>query len=233
VFLGAVEEEITLHADVIGRSDVGGWGGYLQARYARHREHHLAEHARRTVEHLWAIDKSRPLHSIVLAGPDEGLAVLRRALPKALANCVVADVALEMWVPAADVVKRIEEIDAQAREREDRELVARVADEASAPGSYATVGWDDALQALAQGRVHRLVLPRGARIAGVECREGHFLAVSPASACPLCGARPEPVEDVVEPAIRMAMHTDALVHFVAPGATEALAKHGAAALLRY
>ena len=116
VVLGTVEEEVTLHGDVIGRSAVGGWA---QANYARHREHHLHEHARRTVEHLWAIDRSRPIHSLVLCGPDEGLAVLKRLLPLALARAVVATIPMEMFAVPSDVVKRVQSIELEAREKKE------------------------------------------------------------------------------------------------------------------
>jgi peptide subunit release factor 1 (eRF1) len=233
VFLGAVEEEITLQADIVARTDVGGWGGYLQSRYARHREHHLAAHARRTIEHLWAIDRSRPMHGVILSGPEEPLAVLRRMLPKALARSVVATVSLDMSMPVDQVLERVTDIDAAARLHEDEGTVARIAEEASVPGGLATVGWDDTLQALGEGRVHMVVLPQGAKAAGVECPQEHFLAVSPIERCPLCGERLLVSEDVVETAIRAAMHTDALVHFVAGPPGGLLGRYGVVALLRF
>lgn len=232
VFLGAIEEEITLQADVVARTDVGGWGGYLQSRYARHREHHLAEHVRRTVEHLWAIDKSRPMHALILSGPDEALAALRRMLPKALSRSVVATLPLDLSMPAAAVLKRVEEVDAAAREREDEALVDAIIEESLTPGGLATTGWDDTLQALAEGRVHMLLLPHGARREGVECPNEHFVSTSAPERCPLCSEPLVASDDVVEGAIRVAMHTDALVHFVDPG-DGPLARCGIVARLRF
>jgi len=229
VVLGAVEEEVTLHGDVIGRSAVGGWA---QANYARHREYHLHEHARRTVEHLWAIDRSRPIHSLVLAGPDEALAVLKRMLPVALARSVVATMPMEMFAVLADVVKRVESIDGEAREKKDRDLVAELVTDA-AKGDHAAIGWDETLQAVSEGRVHMLVLPEGTTRSGVQCPEGHYLATADVKFCPLCGEALWQTDDIAEGAVRTAMATDAQVHFLAPTASELLADRGMAAFLRY
>jgi peptide subunit release factor 1 (eRF1) len=229
VVLGAVEEEVTLHGDVIGRSAVGGWA---QANYARHREHHLHEHARRTIEHLWAIDRSRPIHALVLAGPDEALAVLRRMLPAALARSVVATMPMEMFAVAADVVKRVAAIEVEARETKDHELIAELVEDAES-GGHASVGWDDTLRALGDARVHMLVLPDGKTRAGVQCPEGHYLSAAQMKFCPLCGEALLQTEDIAENAVRAAMATDAQVHFLAPQASEELADRGIAAFLRY
>ena len=203
----------------------------LQRRYARHREHHLIEHANRVVEHLWAIDRSRPLHAIVLAGPTEALVALRHVLPRALDRIVVGTAAVEMFASTADVVRHVAKIDEAAREREDEELVSRILDAAGAAGN-ATVGWDETLQALGEGRAHLLVFPAGASLPGVQCPNGHFLATAGES-CPLCNERLFSTGDIVEAAIGTAQHMDTRVHFLAPRASSLLERRGAAALLRY
>lgn len=234
VSLGAVEDEVTLASDVPPKSDVGGWGGYLQGRYARHLEHHLVEHARRTVERLWAIDRAHPLHALILSGPDEALSVLKRMLPRALERVIAGVVPGEMFAATSEIVRHVESLDAEAREREDRALVERALGDARA-GGLGAAGWDEALQALSDGRVQVMILPEGVTASGVECPLGHFLAASPAEICPVCGGRTEHTGDVVEAAIRVAMHTDARVHFVAPAAGRVLEEQasGAAAILRY
>jgi|CXWL01.1.fsa_nt_gi peptide chain release factor subunit 1 len=230
VFLGEVEEEETLHSDVIGRSAVGGWA---QARYARHRENQVHEHARRTLEHLWAIDRSRPLHALVLAGPDEALAELRRMLPKALARIVVDTIPAEMFAVTADVVKRVALIEREARDKRNLEIVQDLTTTA-AKGDAAITGWQDTLDALCAGRVHMLVVPAEGRVkAGVQCPDGHYIGVHAVTNCPVCDEPTWPATDVLEAAVRMAMSTDAVVLFVGPDAADALGSAGIGALLRY
>jgi peptide subunit release factor 1 (eRF1) len=229
VFLGGVEEEVVLHGEVLGRTAAGGWG---QANYARHREYHLHEHARRTVEQLWAMDRARPIHSLILGGPDEAVEVLRRVMPAALARLVVARVHIEMFASTSDVVTLVSTIDAAAREREDAALVAKLTTEAE-KGGRASIGWHDTLQAVGEARVHELVLPEGVTRPGVQCPEGHFLATCSLKFCPLCDEPLWETDDIVENAVRVALHTDARIHFLAPEAGKALAEVGPAAVLRY
>jgi peptide chain release factor subunit 1 len=230
VFLGEVEEEETLHSDVIGRSAVGGWA---QARYARHRDNQMHEHARRTLEHLWAIDRSRPIHALVLAGPDEALAELRRMLPKALARIVVDTIPAEMFAVTADVVKRVALIERAARDKRNLEIVQDLTT-AAAKGDAAITGWQDTLDALCAGRVHMLVVPAEGRVkAGVQCPDGHYIGVHAVTNCPVCDEPTWPATDVLEAAVRMAMSTDAVVLFVGPDAADALGSAGIGALLRY
>ncbi|MEX2246182.1 MAG: Vms1/Ankzf1 family peptidyl-tRNA hydrolase [Dehalococcoidia bacterium] len=232
VFLGEVEEEVMIEADGLGRTSVGGWGGYLQARYARHREHHLHEHARRTAERLWAIAQERPLHTLVLGGPEEALVALRVVLPRALAGLVVGTLPIEMFAGTAEIVGRVADVEAAARQQEDRELVEELTVGAR-KGAHAVLGWDDTLQALAEGRVHVLVLAGMPGGAGVECPEGHVLARGDElQVCPFCGEGLWHVDDVAEAAVRAALHTDARVHAIS-GGSQGLGRHGAGAILRY
>jgi len=229
VFLGGVEEEVMLHSEVLGRTAAGGWG---QANYARHREFHLHEHARRTVEHLWAMDRARPMNTLIISGPDEAVEVLRRMMPPGMAGKVVDSVHIEMFAVTPDIVKLVSSIDAAAREREDADLVAKLVTEAK-KGGRATLGWHDTLQAIGEGRVHKLVLPERVTRPGVQCPEGHFLGTCALKFCPICGEQLWETDDIAENAVRVAMRTDSLVHFLAPEAGRALKDLGPAAELRY
>ena len=232
VSLGSVEDEVTLTSDVPAKSDVGGWGGYLQGRYARHRERHLVEHASRTIEHLWSIDRKHPLHSLILSGPDESLAVLRRMLPSALARIVAGVIPGEMFAATAEIVRHVTSLEEDAREREDASLVSQALDEARSGGA-GTAGWAETLQALGEARVQVLLLRPNAPRAGVECPHGHFLALEGPATCPMCDARLLHTRDIAEAAVHAAMQSDARVRFLAPNAARSLEPHGAAALLRY
>jgi peptide subunit release factor 1 (eRF1) len=232
VFLGEVEDEINLRSDVVGRSAVGGWGGYLQSRYARHREQQLVEHARRAAEHIWAMDRSRPIHGLILAGPDEALTVLRQMLPASLERIVIGTTQIEAFAITPDVVRKVEAIERDARETEGRRLIGELVTEAE-KGGRATLGWDDTLAALGEARVHVLVLPAEQPRAGVVCPKLHFLAVSPISHCPLCHESLRATEDIAESATRVALLTDTRIHFLAPAASKDFAARGAGAFLRY
>lgn len=229
VFLDGVEEETLLHANVLGRSEAGGWS---QASHARHREQQLREHARRVTDHLREIDHETPLHSLILSGPDEALAVLRGELPEHLARGVSGTAHIEMFAVTADVAKHVALIDQAARAREERELVLELLTDAS-KGRRAALGWDETLQSLAEGRVHMLVVPAGVTRSGVQCPERHFLSTQSRLYCPLCQERLWQTDDIIEAALRVATATDADVRFVSSESRRLLPESAPAAVLRY
>ncbi|MBI5290085.1 MAG: hypothetical protein HY873_14010 [Chloroflexi bacterium] len=232
VMMGSVEEEVHLESDVLPRTDVGGWGGYLQPRYARHREHHLTEHIHRVIEHLWTIDRSRPIHSLILSGPDEPISALRRMLPKALARSVVATVHLDLDLPTPDVVRRVDALDAEGRAREDRALVEELTTSA-AKADHAVLGWDPTLEALSEGRVHLLLLAAQEPRTGVQCAQGHYFTAGDARTCPVCAEPLWHTDDIAEAAVRGALSTDAQVRFLSPGVGAELGSEGVGAILRW
>jgi len=232
VMLGRVEEEIHLESDVLPRTDVGGWGGYLQPRYTRHREHHLIEHLHRVIEHLWAIDRSRPIHSLILSGPEEPIAAFRRLLPKALARSVVGTVHMDLDLATPEVVHRLETLDAEGRAREDRAIIAELTTNA-AKGDHAALGWNATLEALSEGRVHLLVVAEQEPRTGAQCAEGHYLTIADVRTCPLCDEPLWHVDDLVEAAIRTALTTDAQVRFVSGAVAADLGPDGVGAELRW
>ena len=233
VMLGRVEEEIHLESDILPRTDVGGWGGYLQPRYTRHRERHLIDHLHRVIEHLWAIDRSRPIHSLILSGPDEPVSALRRLLPKALARSVVGVAHMDLDLPTPEVVRQLETLDAEGRAREDRIVVTELANRA-ARKDHAVAGWSPTLEALSEGRVHLLVIAEQEARTGAQCPEGHFLTLGEdVRTCPFCEETLWHIDDVAEAAIRIALATDAQVRFVSGTAQADLGADGVAAELRW
>jgi peptide subunit release factor 1 (eRF1) len=232
VLLGRVEEETQIESDVPGKSAVGGFGGYLQARYDRHRETHLHAHARRTVEHLWAIDRSRPIHTLILAGPPEALAALRAALPRALERIAVVAEGVPMDAITPDVVHRVEAIERAAHDAEDRAFVASLLDAARSHGP-AALGWRQTLDAVADGRVHKLAVITGVTRAGVECPQCDYLAVGQLTRCPRCEEPLWEAPDLAEAAVRRALLADSTVHYLTPESGSELMPHEIGALLRY
>jgi hypothetical protein len=196
---------------------------------ARHGDLHA--HAMRTIEHLWAIDRSRPIHGLMLAGDDEALVMLKQRLPRSLSRALTDAPAIDGDAIAPDIAHRVQLVEQDRREAEDGELVTRLLEERE--GDLTVTGWDSTLDALNDGRVHVLVLAGEGARAGFFCPQDHFVTLQAASACPACGTELRATEHIGEAAVRSVLLRDGQVHVLAPLAATTFAPFGVGALLRY
>ncbi len=229
VMLGEVEEEITIESDLTGRGDTREWTAAPPAA-AHVREGDLHAHAMRTVEHLWALDRSRPIHGLMLSGDPEALRMLKQLLPRALSRAVVASPALDIGAIAPDVAHRVQLLEDETREAEDRALVSRILEQRD---NLAVTGWDPTLEAINDGRVHLLMLPDEGARPGLFCPQDHFVTLEGVAACPACGGELCATEHIGEAAIRSVLLRDGQVHILAPLTAATFRPFGAGALLRF
>ena len=230
VCLNRIEDQIDVRDEYPGRTAMGGWA---QARYARHREAHLHRHVLHVTEELLAEARRRPFDRLIVGGPDEAASALVGVLPRSLRSRVVGTFRGELFASDEQLLERVRAMEEAAERRAEGELVIHVLDAASG-GGLAVLGWDQTLQALGEGRVHKLLLVEGATRRGRACATGHFAAVEALSACPVCGAAVMTIRDLGEWAAERAFDTDATVETVrGEGALLLKKEQGIGALLRY
>ena len=229
VMLGEVEDEVTIESDLTGRADLRAWGSGAPVASARMGDLHA--HALRTLEHLWAIDRSRPVHGLMLVGDPEALVTLRQLLPRSLSHVVIDAPSIDADAIAPDIAHRVHLVEEDRREAEDAGLVERLLEERS--GDLAVKGWDPSLAALNEGRVHILILPGEGARPGFYCPGDHFVTLRAVPACPSCGAELRATEHIGEAAVRSTLLRDGQVHILATRAAETFAPFGVGALLRF
>jgi hypothetical protein len=230
VMLEEVEEDSTIEGDVTSGGGLFRASQDPAAAHARQSARH--ELATRLIEHLWVIDRSRPLHGLALAGEAGALAILKRMLPRSLARIVIDDLFdVEITAIGPDVAHRIHLIEERTREREDADLVSRLLEDRK--DDLAVKGWEPTLSAINEGRVQIFIQAEDHPRSGVFCPMDHFVGLQAAGACPVCGAELRPTEHVGEAAVRSVLLRDGQVHALAPGAGATLRRFGAGALLRY
>jgi peptide subunit release factor 1 (eRF1) len=231
VFLGEIEEEHDLESYVLGHHDQGGWS---QANYQRHQEAHVRWHLERVAERLAELLRRRPFDRLILAGPDEATAELRRILPRPLRARLAAVVPAELFAPPAKVLELTRAVEERIERAAERELVADLV-ETAASGGNATCGLAATLDAVGRGQVHKLVVAEGAETPGTECPRCGRLAAAPAGPCPTCGSTTEPLADVVERAVERVLDDKGAAVVVHDAAADRLvgAGGGLGALLRY
>jgi len=132
-------------------------GGWSQARYQRHTENYHVHHAKDIVDALARIVRGEKIASVIIAGDEVIVPLLKEQLPKDIAERVVDELKLDIRTPDREVfdttMATMRESDAQS----DRERVDALLNAYRGNG-LGVVGPDAVRQALEMGQVDELVI---------------------------------------------------------------------------
>lgn len=230
VYLGRVEGEVDVRDKYPGRTKMG---GSAEGRYQRHRDAHLHVHLLRAAQQLQVEARRHPFDRLLVGGPDEARAAFVAVLPRGLRTRLAGTFAAELFLSESEILQRVQAIEEAAEREAEVRLVSDIVN-AARSGGLATSGWDDTLQALGEGCVHKLVVAAGRTAKGSACPTGHFAAREEPRHCPGCQGPLQPVSDLAEWAVERALATHAVPETVDGEAAKALAEAGEiAAVLRY
>jgi hypothetical protein len=243
VYLGEIEARRDFRDPVPPEHEGGGWSARMPSPYASHRAFHAAAgrgttsagatrhhedlvlcHARRTGRALAALARARPFDRLLLGGPPEALAVLRRQLPRPLRAKLSGTLQLELFAGEAEVLRAAREAGAALERRAEQAMVAELLEAAGTPN--VALGVDATLAALAERRVHVLFVAAGVVAAGRECAACGRLVEGAGGPCPVCGGRTTPVPDLAGRALLRAAEQGARLETVAGVAAALLLERG-------
>jgi peptide chain release factor subunit 1 len=225
-----IREVGSVRDDVHGQHDQGGWS---QARYQRSVEKEKADHLKHAAAVLFEYFKREPFERLVLGGPHEVLTefedTLHPYLKERLGGRIDVDVerAGPDDVPAA-AGPLLEELE-EARERE---ALDRLGD-GSGPPERAATGLDDVLPSLNERRVETLLLVSGFSAPGTVCPTCNWLGLEGPTRCPVDDTPLERRQDIVEPAVEVALRQSAEVLPLRRHDGELRKRGGVAAVLRF
>ncbi|HZT07510.1 MAG TPA: Vms1/Ankzf1 family peptidyl-tRNA hydrolase [Chloroflexota bacterium] len=223
VFLGEIEARLSLTDYVPGKQATGGWFGLSQTRYARHHEDHVHRHVSRTIDALLDLDREYPFDRLLVGGPDEIAAMLRRKLPSRLRGRLAGSVSLPMFASERDVLDAARRVAEDVEREHEIALVSELLD--SAGLKHTAIGLDDVLAALADGRVHELLVAESFDAAGAECQVCHRLLPA-RDRCVWCDAPTITVPDLREQVVRRALDQGASIEIVRGEAASKLNEQG-------
>jgi peptide chain release factor subunit 1 len=196
-------------------------GGWSQTRFQRHIDNYREQHAKEVVETLGRIAAAESIDSIIIAGDEVIVPLLKAQLSKELTPKIVDVVKLDMRAPLKAILDagmasmRAKDVETD-RERVDALVSAYRA------GGLAVVGGEGVRMALELGQVEELVITADPTI--IE-RAG-------ASVAPSSGAERTPEEMIADELIVKARSTAARIRFIED--PELLAPYGGvAAFLRF
>ena len=149
-----VQESSTVEGTKTHRHKAGGWS---QARFQRHVDNDRSQHAKEVVEALGRLVRDENLQSIIIAGDEVIVPLIKSELPKQLADRVVDVVKLDIRAPEHRVLEASAELMRQKDAETDRERVDALFD-AYRGGGLGVVGPEATAQALEMGQVEELLI---------------------------------------------------------------------------
>ncbi|MFI6604708.1 hypothetical protein ACIBHX_51515 [Nonomuraea sp. NPDC050536] len=156
---------------------------------------------RRIADRVAETVRKEGVDAVVLGGQAQEVPRLIALLP-AVAHEVFAGhiIAEPSAVTPAKLRRLADEVVARWRAATEERLAAAVLDEA-AGGTHAVEGLACCLAAAGAGAVRQLLVEDGPEVPGVACESCAALLPDMWPACPACGGRVRPVEDVLEEAV--------------------------------
>ncbi|MCA1559123.1 MAG: hypothetical protein LC753_00420 [Acidobacteria bacterium] len=157
--MGELVSEEEVKGTKTRRTSQGGWS---QARYQRHIENFHLLHAKEVVEALERVVQQEGIDTILVAGDEVILPLLREQMPKHLSDKIVDRMKLDAYAPADEVLTTSLAAMKRVREETEREKVdAAVGGYRS--GGLGVVGQEDTLDALIKGQVDELLIASSVR----------------------------------------------------------------------
>jgi peptide chain release factor subunit 1 len=154
VAANALREATTVEGTRTRRHKMGGWS---QARYQRHVDNFRSQHAREAIDALQRLVTDEALDSIILAGDEVILPLLRAEMPKTIADRVVDALKLDIRAPEREILDASAALIRQRDATNDRERVDALFDAYRGSG-LGVVGVADTSRALELGQVEELLI---------------------------------------------------------------------------
>jgi peptide chain release factor subunit 1 len=207
IFRGSPEglsEREALRDEVHGQHDQGGWS---QARYQRHVEKEKDDHLRRTCEVLLRHFEREPFERLVIGGSSEMAADLEGKLHQYLAERLAGRIDVDVETADADqVLESAAPLLDKLEDERERDALERLGDP-----SRGAQGLLDTLEALNERRVETLVFTEDYDEPGTLCPQCGWLGPEGPRQCPADGTELVGTDNVLEPAIELALQQSAEV----------------------
>jgi hypothetical protein len=152
--LSELSDSVRISDDVARRQRQGGWAAF---RIERDRAEHVLEHYRRAAQLLHDLHGETGFTRLVLVGAPESTSGLADELDGSLRTLVAGTAALATYLSDSELLAAAMPTALEAERREEQTLVEEIRNRAFA-GGQASLGWEETMQMLREGRVHKLAI---------------------------------------------------------------------------
>jgi peptide subunit release factor 1 (eRF1) len=157
--------------------------------------------------------KENSIRRILIGGTEENAAHFLDHLPKAWLSLLLGTFAIDMTASHTQILDKVLSL-VQTAEREREIALVDAVITASAKGREGSIGLEETLAAVHDGRVKMLILHEGYRASGFRCTGCGFVTSIENKSCAFCGEPFETIEDAVELAVRRTLTDGADVQVV-------------------
>jgi peptide chain release factor subunit 1 len=172
--------------DVPGRHDQGGWS---QSRFQRHIEKLVGDHLKEIAEEIDRRVRRVRSPKVIVVSTEEIRPELEEALSSETKKAVVGWTTAEAHASPQELLELTSPILAEARAKEEADLIARWR-EGAGRGGRAASGWAETLEAASDARVETLLYEDGADHEAWQCPACGRLSAT-GGQCPLDGTETE------------------------------------------
>jgi peptide chain release factor subunit 1 len=226
--LGALEDSAGTLGTEVRRHKQGGWAAQKLQRYE---DQEAKQNLKDAAEWADCYLREKKVTRVVLSGSEGNLAQFRELLPRDLQDKVVGQMSLDMTSSPAQVWDRAFDVTLAAQRQAELELLDQVSTVAY-KGGAGTLGLEDTLAAMQQGRVYQLLVDREFHQPGSQCSVCQAVVTQSLAECPYCAGALVKVGDVVNLVVQQALDAGLKVSVLDHNPRSAEVG-GVAAVLRY
>ncbi len=214
-----------------GRQKKGTW---TTPRLQEHVETLAQQNLKQAAQLVSEFYKNQACSRLLLAGTEDVLAQFRELLPKVLQKRIAGEFPMDIRAPASAVLDRAREIQERVKRENELTQVEALSTAARKKRPTATLGLPDTLDALIAGKVMTLIAAANYHAGGYTCPHCGYLTAQAMKQCPLCSSPMQPVDGMVDLAVRKAIECDSRIEMVHGQAAKRLNQVGSiGALLRF
>lgn len=207
-----VHDEASVDGHVKNHVRKGGWS---QKRYQRRRDNQLLHYAKEIDQELAALNQSVEFRRLLLVGSEETLNEIKSSLTPTLAEKIAGVKALDLGRSDDELWEEIYRLHFAGERASEQELWGKVREEYLS-GGLAVAGIGEVAAAAQQGRVHRAIVTRDAKLHGKQCSNCETLGVAGIEQCHSCGSNELFPVDLVNKITTLVYNTSASIDFVDP-----------------
>lgn len=214
VFMDDIKLIETIKGEVPPRVREGGWEGYESKRIERHIETHLHEYFKNCSQMTFDLFKKNQFEWFFLGCKEEYLPYFKEHLHPYLQQRLKGQIKASPLESLDKILHKVAHLEKLLKEKEEVSLVERLISEIKKDG-LAISGLDSTLDYLNRSAVQTLLVTRYFSQPGYMCPKCHFLYAS-YETCPGCKISTQPLVDVIDEAIEMAMNKNCVVKHINP-----------------